>query len=358
MGIRLNRGSWMIASVVIAALAFGLERVLEPGGGGALMITMTVFLGLSEGVITLIAAAELSDGHWHLPLLTRAAALCYVIPVGGLLFVANLPQLSIYPWVQSPGVWFNRSFFIARHLVLIALMFLLARRFMTSALRREPRRGMWAVLVVLTFVWHLTMIGIESFMSIERPWYSTLFGAFIVVGAFLSAICVLALIVFPWRNRTDAASKLVQKSIGGLIFGFSIFWAYFYFSQLIVIWFGNLPDETSYLARRIAYHTQYWLPARLIFTLVWGVPFTVLLRRKNKTNAYVTSALGLVVIGGLILQYWLMLVPDCRVSIPGLLIELALMTWLTAGLVRSHEAFAGAQAPVSVEGGSLAPEGH
>ena len=88
------------------------------------------------------------------------------------------------------------------------------------------------------------MIGIEWFMSIEKPWFSTLFGAFVMVGAFLSGICATTLIVFSWRRRTDTPAKLIQKSMGGLIFGFATFWAYFYFSQLIVIWYGNIPEET------------------------------------------------------------------------------------------------------------------
>ncbi len=358
MGIRLNLARWLVASVIVTALAFALERIFEPAGGGALAITMTVFLGLAEGAIALMAGAEISDGHWHRPLLARAGALCYVIPVGGLLFLANIPQLSVYPWIDTPGVWFNKSFFIARHLVVIAAVFLIARKFVSEAVRGGKRARMWAVLFVILFVWHLTMIGIEVFMSIEEPWFSTLFGAFVMVSAFLSGICALALVIFPWRTRTDAPSKLVQKSIGGLIFGFATFWAYFYFSQLIVIWYGNLPDETMYLAKRIGYHTPYWFVARLIFTMIWVTPFAVLLRRKNKTIPAVTSGLALVVIGGVILQYWLMLVPDCRVSIPALLVELGLMTFLTAAIVNSFEALLGAPAAVPMDGHALASESH
>ncbi len=358
MGIRLNPTRWLVASVVVAAFIFLAERLLEPAAGGALVITFTVFLGLAEGAITLLAAASLSDGHWHRPLLTRAGALCYVIPVAGLLFLVNLPQLSIYPWIDSNGMWFNRNFFIARHLVVIAAMFLICRKFVSDAIRGARSARFWAVVVVILFVWHLTMIGIEMFMSIERPWFSTLFGAFVMVSAFLSGICTLALTVFPWRKRTDAASRLVQKSLGGLMFGFATFWAYFYFSQLIVIWYGNLPEETAYLSKRIAYHTPYWFQARLIFTLVWVVPFAVLLRRRNKTNAWVTSALALVVTGGITLQYWLMLAPVVPVNLPLLFIEMGLMTLLTAAIIRSSDGLLGVPAAVPVEGGATPAVSH
>lgn len=358
MGIRLNGTRWMIASVVVAGIVFLAETLLEPGAGASLTIAIALFLGLAEGAIVLMAGAEISDGHWHRPLLSRAASLQYVIPAAGLLFLANIPQLAIYPWVEHPSMWFSRNFFVARHLVLIALVFLVARRFLAAALRGEKHARAWAVVYVILFMGHLSMIGIEWFMSIERPWFSTLFGAFVAVSAFLTGICTLALVVFPWRKRGDAPSRLVQKSIGGLIFGFATFWAYFYFSQLIVIWYGNIPEETSYLARRIGYHTPYWLVARMIFGMVWVVPFAVLLRRKNKSIAAVTSALGLVVIAGVTLQYWLMLAPVAPVSIPLLVLELGLMALLTAAIVRSHAALTGVADPVPGEGGALAMQGH
>jgi hypothetical protein len=357
MGIQLNGIRWLIASVVVAGAVFLGETLLEPGAGGTLTIVMALFLGLAEGAIVLMAGAELSDGHWHRPLLSRTASLQYVIPAAGLLFLVNIPQLGIYPWTHVPGTWLTTNFFIARHLVMIGLVFLVARTFLAGALRRDKRARFWAVIYVILFMAHLTMIGIEWFMSIEQPWFSTLFGAFVAISGFLTGICTLALVIFPWRHRTDAPSKLVQKSIGGLIFGFATFWAYFYFSQLIVIWYGNIPEETSYLARRIGYHTPYWLVARLIFGMVWMVPFAVLLRRKNKTIPAVTSALALVVITGVVLQYWLMLAPVTLVTIPLLLIELGLMALLTASIVRSHEALVRVRDEVPGEG-AAATAGH
>jgi len=352
MGIRLNSMSWIIASVVVAGLALAVDRVLEPVAGGALLITMAVFLGLAEGATVLMAGAEISDGHWHRQLLPRVAALHAILPAVMLLWVVNIPQLSIYPWIENDGFWFNRTFFIARHLVALALVFLVARRFVTLALRGASTARFWAVILVMLFVAHLSLIGIEWFMSIERPWFSTLFGAFVMVSAFLSGICACALIIFNWRKRTDPAAKLIQKSIGGLIFGFATFWAYFYFSQLIVIWYGNVPEETDYLARRIGYHTPYWLAARLIFGMIWVVPFAVLLSRKNKTRALVTAPLALCVLSGVTLMYWLMLAPVVPVGVAALLIEIALMTLLTAAVVRSHTSLVPAAAEAEATPGA------
>jgi hypothetical protein len=337
MGFRLNTRTLLMASIAVAALVFLAERLLEPGTGGALTITLAVFLGLAEGAIVLMAGAEISDGHWHRQLLPSVGALHAIIPAAMLLFVVNIPQLAMYPWMEHPGVWFNQPLFIARNLVVMALIFVIARIFVLNALRGSSSTRFWAVVLTFLFVWHLTMIGIEWFMSIEKPWFSTLFGAFVMVSAFLSGICTCALIIFSWRGRTDAAAKLIQKSVGGLIFGFATFWAYFFFSQLIVIWYGNIPEETGYLIRRVGMHTPYNITSKLIFIMIWMFPFVVLLSRKNKTRAFVTSALALIILSGITTMFWLMLAPVVHVSIPLLVIEMGLMAILTAAVVRSRE---------------------
>jgi hypothetical protein len=356
MGIRLNSRSWLIASVVVAALIYAAEALLEPGVGASLTIAMMVFLGLAEGATVLMAGAELSDGHWHKQLIPSVSALHYLIPVAMLLFIVNIPQLAMYPWADNPGVWFNKNFFIARHLIVMAAMFVLCRVFLTHALRGAGVARFWAVLLVILFVWHMSMVGIEWFMTIERPWFSTLFGAFVMVSAFLSGICTCALVVYGWRRRTDAPAKLIQKSLGGLIFGFATFWAYFFFSQLIVIWYGNIPEETHYLVRRVGPHSPYSLVSKLIFIMIWMFPFVVLLSRKNKTRAWVTSALALIILTGQTLMYWLMLAPVVHVSIPLLVIEMGLLALLSVGLIRSHSVLMPALAgPVPVEGHGHAP---
>jgi len=358
MGVRLNLTRLLVAAVIVAAVAFGADRLLEPAAGGAITIAMTMFLAMAEGAVCLMAGAELSDGNWHRPLLPRAASLIYVIPVGALLFLVNIPQLAMYPWAEDASGWFNKNVFIVRNLVLLAVVFAIGRKFLREALRGGQRKGVWAVLYVFAFVLHFSIVGIEWYMTIERPWFSTLLGAFVVVSAFLSGICVLALVVFGWRHRSDAPAKLIQKSIGGLIFGFATFWAYFYFSQLIVIWYGNIPEETMYLAKRLSYHTHYWLPARLIFGMVWVTPFAVLLRRKNKALAGVTSGLALVVLTGLAMQFWIMLAPVVPVSIPLVLILVGVLWFLSASIVKSYDILLRVPAEVHVEGAHQAAHSH
>jgi len=358
MGARLSYPGLMLLAVVAAGLIAALERVIQPEPGGSLLLTMVIFIAIAEGCVALMAAAEICHGKWHLPIRTRMLAAQAMIPVIGLLFVVQSLRLGIYPWAESDGFWLNRDFFIARHLGLIVLAFLVARKFTADSLRDLGSRRLWAVLYVLLFVVHQTFIGIEWVMSLERPWFSTLFGAFFMVAAFLSGICAAAIVLFFWRRRFDDGLRLTQKSIGGLMFGFATFWAYFYFSQLIVIWYGNLPEEVGYLAKRIGYHTPYWAVARLIFGMVWVVPFAVLLRRKNKTIPAVTMGLALVIFTGLVLEKGLMIHPDAAINPVAAVLELGIAALVFAAIMRGGESLLPGGGVSRVEVPATAPATH
>jgi hypothetical protein len=127
------------------------------------------------------------------------------------------------------------------------------------------------------------------------------------------------------RAPGDERWRFAQRSVGGLMFGFSIFWAYFYFSQLIVIWYGNLPEEVQYLARRIGYHTPYWLLARAIFGLCWVTPFVVLLGKRPKMNPHIVSVVGVLILLGFYFEKWLMIALAAPVSLPLQAVETVLL---------------------------------
>ena len=89
-------------------------------------------------------------------------------------------------------------------------------------------------------------------MSLEPTWYSNLFGAFFAWGGFLSAVSVTALLCVLHRNYPGLEGEITPQrlhDLGKMIFAFSIFWMYLFFSQYLVIWYGNLPEETGFIRR-------------------------------------------------------------------------------------------------------------
>jgi hypothetical protein len=145
------------------------------------------------------------------------------------------------------------------------------------------------------------------------------------------------LVLLSLRAPHDERWRFAQRSVGGLMFGFSIFWVYFYFSQMIVIWYGNLPEEVHYLAKRIGYHTPYWALARGIFALCWVTPFVVLLGKRAKMNPRVVSTVGVLILLGFYFEKWLMIAPAAQVNLTLQIVETVLLGGLFAVIVRSRQ---------------------
>lgn len=336
MGMKVNFPRLMMLAVVAAVVAFIGERALGgEGGSGSLLLTMVFWIGLAEGCVALMAAAEIAHATWHRPVFTRMVSAYPMLLVMVVVFAVRATQLDQYPWAHDAGMWLNKPFFIIRHVVMLLLVWAVARQFTTVSLAGLNSRRLWAVIYCFLFMTHMSMIGFEWVMSLEKPWFSTLYGAWFMVGAWLSGICACAVMLYRLRSQFDDGLRYTQKSIGALIFGFATFWAYFYFSQLIVIWYGNLPEEVGYLARRIGYHTSYWFIARLIFGLVWVIPFTVLLSRANKTRPRVTLWLAMSIYTGLILEFWLMIQPVVHVNVVLGVVYMAVMGFIFAAVMRS-----------------------
>ena len=355
---RLNLVGVALLAVVGAAAALAVERVFEPEPGGSLMLTMVFWLAVAEGCVAVMAAAEVAHATWHLPIRRAMNAAHAMIPAMAAFFLVVATQLSIYPWHDRPGVWLAPTFFVVRHLVMFLIVFGVARRFVVTCEAGDDRRRLWGVLYAILFMIHQSMIGFEWVMSLEKPWFSTLFGAWFMVDAFLSGICAAAVLLFCWRRRFDDALRYAQKSIGGLMFGFATFWAYFYFSQLIVIWYGNIPEETHYLAVRIGYHTPYWFIARAVFAMCWVIPFAVLLGRAPKRRPGITLAMALVILAGFLLEKWLMihvsLLPD-GISVPASAVDFVLLGALFVSVMRSRDTLLPAAGAAAMPGAEARP---
>ncbi|MCH7549678.1 MAG: hypothetical protein IH969_09135, partial [Candidatus Krumholzibacteriota bacterium] len=192
-----------VMAMVVAGLVFAAESVLQSGSGGSLLLSMVFWLAVAEGCVALMAAAEVTHASWHRPLLTRMLSAHAMIPVIGVMFLVFISQLDIYPWNDGHGRWFTRPLFVGRHLVLILAVFLCARKFAADTLRNVPSKRRWGVIYLVLFMTHQTFVGIEWVMSLEKPWISTLFGAWFMVSSFLSGICLGAILLHAWRQRFD-----------------------------------------------------------------------------------------------------------------------------------------------------------
>jgi len=155
----------------------------------------------------------------------------------------------------------------------------------------------------------ITFAAFDWIMSLAPHWYSTIFGVYIFAGSIITALAVLALVVVRYRREGIGGDLLTvehQHDVGKFLFGFTVFWAYIGFSQFILIWYANIPEET------IFYRTRWeggWHVVSL--ALLFGhfvLPFCLLLSRTGKrTPSILALGAGLIIVMHFVDIYWMVM---------------------------------------------------
>ena len=208
----------------------------------------------------------------------------------------------------------------------------------------ESRKRNLAPITCLLFAIGYSILVFDQVMSMEQAWFSNLFGAFVSWGGILAAVSAVALISVLNHRSPVLGSGITEDrlhDIGKLIFAFSIFWMYLFFSQYLVIWYGNLPEETFYFRERLGpqfvidkgYSVAAWARAwsswdfdwrrlseaygwtsMIVWAFCWIIPFWVLLGQKPKKTPYILGPVAAIVLVGLWIErnllVWPAVVPD------------------------------------------------
>jgi hypothetical protein len=146
-------------------------------------------------------------------------------------------------------------------------------------------------------------------MSIDAHWYSTMFSWYTFASIFVSAISLILIWVIYLKNQGQL--KLVTTEhihdLGKFQFAFSIFWAYIWFAQYMLIWYSNIPEETTYF--KIRQQGPYSLIWYSVFIINFIMPILVLMSRNAKRNYFTVSFMAMVIIFGHWLDFYIMIMP-------------------------------------------------
>jgi Ni/Fe-hydrogenase subunit HybB-like protein len=171
--------------------------------------------------------------------------------------------------------------------------------------------SLFSVLYIIAYALVLSLLAFDLLMSMEPPWFSTLFGAYHFVKAFyvgLGALIILASIYHANLGSGSPLSPSHFHDLGKLFFAFSLLWADFFYCQLLVIWYGNVSEEVSYIIQRTM--VQPWKTlAWTVFFLCFIFPFMILLNKKIKTKPLFMTVLCSVVLVGVWLEHLLLVGP-------------------------------------------------
>jgi len=148
----------------------------------------------------------------------------------------------------------------------------------------------------------------DFLMSIEAHWFSTLFGWYTFIGLFVSSMAMLCLITLYLKGRgyMDHLTDSHLHDIGKFMFAFSIFWTYLWFSQFMLIWYANLPEEVVYYQVRWSYFRTLWATNLLVNFIA---PFLILMTRDAKRKVQVLRVAGVIIICGHWLDVFMMVMP-------------------------------------------------
>jgi hypothetical protein len=237
-------------------------------------------------------------------------ALLFVPLVFGLHYLyewARPEDVSHDPLLQHKAGYLNPAFFIIRAVIYFALWITAAvvmgrwsAATRTGADERAATRlrrlsGPGLVVYILT----ITFASIDWIMSLEPHWYSTIFGVHFLGGHGLAAFA-FAIVFAALAPRREPAAAAAEPGhwldLGNLLLGFVMLWAYFSFSQWLIIWAGNLPEEAVWYTHRNNGGWE-WLP-RLLAVFHFFVPFLLLLSRRNKRSAGFLA----IIAGGILLM--------------------------------------------------------
>lgn len=264
--------------------------------------------GLSLGCLGILLLHHLVSGAWGHIVQRMVEAGARMLPYLFLLFVPIfLGMESLYPWTDHERVaashvlhrkeWYlGTAFFIARAVFYFAAWIFFAY-WLSGKSRKQDETGeagltrrmkLFSSGAIIVFVITVTLASVDWMMSLEPEWYSTLYGMHIIVGMILTALafCIVLLRMFSMQEPfSEVLTTRHYHHIGNMLFAFTILWAYMAFSQFLIIWSGNLPEDNSWYIRRLG--TGWNLIAVFLLVGHFFVPFILLLFRNRKR--YVNS---------------------------------------------------------------------
>lgn len=323
------------AFVAIGAVVFVVELFLAPQRlWGSVLMNSTYLIGLALGGLFLVASLYVTTAAWGVVLRRIPEAFAGLLPIAALgIGLVLVFRPSLYPAFGEVGdhftgfkaMWLDRGFFLFRAVVYVAIWIAFATVILRHSREQDidgeqshTRKNVALSAAFLVFfaltVW---LSSFDWLMSLEPHWFSTIFGVYHFAGICTSSLAGV-IIVVVWLRSQGVLRGIVNENhlhdLGKLLFGFSIFWAYMWISQYLLIWYGNLPEETEYFITRVS---GMWGPL-FVFNLVlnWLVPFIILMPRGVKRSDDLMVKVAVVVLLGRWLDLYLQVFPSISSDAP------------------------------------------
>ncbi|HEX2926541.1 MAG TPA: hypothetical protein VHP38_09850 [Ruminiclostridium sp.] len=267
----------------------------------ALLTNFTFFISLAGGMVVWPAIVTASNGKWMGGTEKVAkAAVIFAVPSVIILIVLWIGSPQWAPWIKDNAghtMWLNKTFLFVRELILIALFWAAAVVFIIKRGKGEGK--LWAGLLSFIYCVVFTFIGFDLVMALEPDWRSNLFGAYFFISGLYIAVAGWALLSLIYHNYDE--SKL--KDMAKLILTFCLMTTYMMYSQLLPLWYENIPEQTKFIIQRTNYGS--WALISLIVSIVVYVsPLVLLFTEWAKKTPWFLGTVSLIVLAGMWIERW------------------------------------------------------
>ena len=340
-----------LAFIIIGVCTFLFGLFSDPKRTWAnYLIVNYYFLSLAMGGAFFLVIQSISQSGWSAAFKRVPEAMMAYIPFAAVFFLllyfgindlfhwSHKEAVSIDPLLQHKSHFLNVPFFFARMIIYFALWIFLTRILRKISIREDrsdpgnqdnilllfSKSEKYSKIFIFVFAITFSLSAFDWIMSVDVHWYSTIFALKNLVASFLHGVSILALIIFILHKSGyfPFLNEYHLHDLARYIFMLSIVWGYFWFAQFMIIWYGNIPEETVY------YYVRWKEGWKVLFFLEiiinWAIPFLILLPVKTSRNMTVITAVILFLIIGQYLDLFVQIIPGTA--------ELLRFGWIEVGL--------------------------
>ena len=347
-------GTTALVAAVLGAIVFIAGLFVAPERAWrAYHVSWLFFTSLSSAGVMFVAVQRITTARWSRPIVRLLEGYVAFLPVSFVLLLLSLflGKNYIFPWtherppVAEKVLYYNGGFLTTRDLIAFAIITLLSLWFIYTSVRldvgvlpewgskwaaglrarmrngfRDERRelhsthslqGKLAVFLALSFGYGWTILAFDLSMGLSLHFQSTLYGWWFFMGAWLCSLTLFTLLVMAWR-RFLGAEAIIQENhfhdLGKLCFAFTAFWGYLTFGQYLVIWYGNMGEETHWPRLRLIAPWVNLTVSAVI--MVFFAPFFGLLSRAAKVYRPTLALFTLISLVGMFIVRYLEVYPS------------------------------------------------
>ncbi|MDA8698199.1 hypothetical protein N9M41_06950 [Rhodopirellula sp.] len=303
-----------VVGLVMLAAGWGLANNISDRFGMSAYLTAFVYcVSLAVGCLFFVMLQHLVRAGWSVVVRRIAeTVMLMVIPlavlflpiIGTLLFGEGVlyrwdnpnhaidNHLPIAAWTEKTR-WLDSSWFTIRAVIYFAIWSALALFYYRGSINQDAtgdkaitdKLQYWSGPAIMMFCGATSFAAFDWVMSLAPMWFSTMFGVYIFAGSILSAHCIISVAVYTLQKRGAIQEEVTVEhyhDLGKYMFGFVFFWTYIAFSQFLLIWYGNIPEETHWFYERQV--GEWGTIALVLIFFHWMLPFAGLMSRHIRRN--------------------------------------------------------------------------